>query len=372
MGRRQICQRCLRPTARCLCRHLEGIPPVPNRTGVIILQHPRERLHPLGTAPLVRLGLSNVRLEVAHKLQLELQVPAGTGLLYPSTGAIPLEGLSPDQAPGALLLLDGTWHHARKLLSCNPWLDRLPRYRLTPREPGQYRIRGEPDRDSLSTVEAVVHALRLLEPETGPDLDRLMEAFVAMIDAQVEIIEERCTGSRKRQRYPEPNPLHGRLRGQYGRLLLIYIEAAGADIIQLTAARPATGETLELLTRPEGAPPATWHLHSMGLGSGDLAEGESWDVVRERWLSFLGSRPLVAAWNPRTIKLARQIDPGLPAAETLLLKAAYYNLVRGGGGPLEEIVSKEGLTTEPFPARGRAAQRMADALAILEWLREQS
>ena len=37
-----------------------------------------------------------------------------------------------------------------------------------------------------------------------------------------------------------------------------------------------------------------------------------------------------------------------------------------GAGPLEEIVHMEGIKGETFPARGRTAQRMSDALAMLE------
>jgi len=39
----------------------------------------------------------------------------------------------------------------------------LSHYRLAPAQPGRYRIRREPQLDYLSTIEAIVAALRILD-----------------------------------------------------------------------------------------------------------------------------------------------------------------------------------------------------------------
>ena len=49
------CYECHKPRGLCVCGN---IPRVDNRTSILVLQHPRERLHPIGTARFVRLGLA--------------------------------------------------------------------------------------------------------------------------------------------------------------------------------------------------------------------------------------------------------------------------------------------------------------------------
>ena len=331
----------------------------------------------------MRLGLANARLEVAWDLRAtaaDMALPPDTGLLYPRADARPLEvfGASSrslpvggedaerveEERPPALLLLDGTWPHARKLYQNNPWLHELPAFRLTPREPGRYRIRGEPDDQSLSTVEAAVQALCLLEPEAADHLARLMEAFDGMIEQQVQVQTARSTGARRRQRYPDPRPLHASLRRDHDRLVLAYLEVGGGKLIQVAAVRVSTGEVLDLTVRPDQCPHDPWLLSQMGLGAADLEGAVSQDEAARAWKDFVGPRPVVAAWNQRTLELLPHVAPGSAAAETLMLKAAYCNLGRGGGG-LDEILDREGLDAEAVAARGRAGGRLGQALAVV-------
>jgi DTW domain-containing protein YfiP len=54
--------------------------------------------------------------------------------------------------------------------------------RLSTNEPSRYRgVRREPKADYVATVEAIVHALRILEPQTR-GLDGLLRSFSAMIE----------------------------------------------------------------------------------------------------------------------------------------------------------------------------------------------
>lgn len=364
---RQICQRCLRPRGRCVCRHLEGLSPVQTRTEVVVVQHPRERFHPLGTAPLVHQGLANARLEVAWDLCAEVAVSPGTGLLYPGPDARPLEGLPPEERPPALILLDGTWPQARKLYKRNGWLARLPAFRLTPAAPGRYRIRGEPDDHALSTVEAAIQALCLLEPEACSDLEQLMAAFDRMIDQQVQLMEERNSGGRRRMRYPPPRPLHATLLRERRRLVLTYVEMAQGQLVQVAGVRPETGETLDLLFRPEAEEIEPWLLEHMGLDPAELASAPRAEVSRQRWSTFAGSNPMLTAWNRRSLDLTRRMAKGPPGQETVQLKAAYCNLGRGNGA-LDKVVVREKLQPPELAVRGRAGERLAMALAVLRWL----
>jgi len=183
-GHRATCYRCFKPQATCLCAVIE---PVANRTGIIILQHPRERFHPLGSARIAALALAEVRVEPcapwSDSSAIRARLPRGTALLYPAPGVRNLAAFAETGRPAHLLLLDGTWSHAKKIYDAHLWLHDLPSFGLMPSQPSRYRIRREPRERYVATVEAIAYALRLLEPQT-PGIDGLLRAFSVMIDRQ--------------------------------------------------------------------------------------------------------------------------------------------------------------------------------------------
>lgn len=181
---RPECYRCLKPQAACVCAL---VAPVANRTGLLILQHPRERFHAVGTVRLLRLSLARIRVEActpwADASALGGSLPPRTAVLYPAPAARALDTLPAVERPRHLVVLDGTWFHTRKMYAAQRWLGELPHVCVRPPEPSRYRIRPEPRAEYVSTVEAVVCALRILEPETA-GLDALLRSFDAMVDRQ--------------------------------------------------------------------------------------------------------------------------------------------------------------------------------------------
>src|SRR5262249_3948131 len=109
---------------------------------------------------------------------------AGTALLYPAPGARHLAELSSAERPRHLAVLDATWFNAKKMYEAHAWLRALPTVRLTP-EQSRYRVRREPRAGYVATIEAIVHALHILEPRTR-GLDNLMRSFDAMVDRQAQ------------------------------------------------------------------------------------------------------------------------------------------------------------------------------------------
>ncbi|MBM4244114.1 MAG: DTW domain-containing protein [Deltaproteobacteria bacterium] len=180
---RAQCYRCFKAAATCICASIER---AANRTGIVILQHPRERLHAIGTVRFARLGLRHVRVRTCVPgTDASMPLPPRTAVLYPAPGAPDLAALPRSEHPRHLVILDGTWTHARKMYATQTWLHELPQVCLTPAEPSRYRLRREPRPDYVATLEAIVAALRILEP--GIDgLDALLGSFAAMIDRQAE------------------------------------------------------------------------------------------------------------------------------------------------------------------------------------------
>lgn len=181
---RARCDRCLRPTDHCLC---PLIPKLGSQTRVLILQHPSEVNHALNTARLAALGLENAELrvgEVFEDLAQYLNPPGYQArLLFPGEGATTLTAAPADERPVLLVVPDGTWRKARKLLHLNPLLAQLPRVFLENAPPSRYRLRKAPGPDALSTLEAIAHALHTLEP--GRSFDALLRPFDALIEGQI-------------------------------------------------------------------------------------------------------------------------------------------------------------------------------------------
>ncbi|GAB3384187.1 tRNA-uridine aminocarboxypropyltransferase [Azotobacter armeniacus] len=186
---RSCCPRCARPLSHCLCAF---IPMLSSRTRVLILQHPAEVSHALNTARLAALALGNGELRVGETfpaLAAELKhCPYRSCLLFPGGGAMPLAELAQDGRPLQLIVPDGTWRKACRILHVNPQLAALPRVALPEGLASRYRLRKAPMAGALSTVEAIVCALNILE---GPGrFDAMLRPFEALIEGQIAAMGE--------------------------------------------------------------------------------------------------------------------------------------------------------------------------------------
>ncbi|HEY0193979.1 MAG TPA: tRNA-uridine aminocarboxypropyltransferase, partial [Kofleriaceae bacterium] len=165
---RAMCDRCRRPMRVCYCT---ALPRLETRTRVVILQHPRERDMPIGTARMASLCLPRSELHVGVRwadnpaLARAIGDPARPAiLLYPGPGARDILR-EPPAGPVTLVVVDGTWSQAKSVVRDNPILQTLPRYAFATPEPSQYRIRREPRAEYVSTIEALMYVLGALEGE---------------------------------------------------------------------------------------------------------------------------------------------------------------------------------------------------------------
>jgi DTW domain-containing protein YfiP len=170
-----------------------------NRLKVLILQHPQERKAALATAGACAAVLARCRIAVGlswpnlARAAAEPAEPARWAVLYLGSARPqgPEEIVAVDRhgeaLPGAaallrrldgVVLLDGTWQQAKTLWWRNPWLLRLHRLVLNPAAPARLgRVRREPRREALSTLEAA--ALVLRHAEAGPEA---ADALLAELD----------------------------------------------------------------------------------------------------------------------------------------------------------------------------------------------
>lgn len=179
--------RCLRPNAFCACASL---PPVPSRTRVVLLQHPREARLAICSAWLTRISLANAELHrgirfADHTRVGEVVAARGTALLFPGEGGAAPEELA-DDPPAALVVIDATWRQAERMLRDNPAIAALPRVALSGARPSGYgALRQEPAPGHLPTIEAVALALGAIERDAAR-FAPMIEAFRKTVSLQLE------------------------------------------------------------------------------------------------------------------------------------------------------------------------------------------
>lgn len=173
---------------------------IDNDLFLLILQHPQEKTEKLATVPLLEANLANVRKAVglswpnlARALGRDSD-PKAWGVLYLGSArpgdalvaAVDAKGnaLADQRVMEGLegiIALDGTWSQAKALWWRNPWLLKCRRLVLNPPFASHYgKLRREPRRESLSTLESAGFALASLEgrPEI---LERLLQAFDTLL-----------------------------------------------------------------------------------------------------------------------------------------------------------------------------------------------
>jgi DTW domain-containing protein len=183
------------------------------RSRIVLLMHPKEyRRERTGTGRLACLNLANaeivpgVAFDGDPRVRRLMDDPANfPALLYPSPGAVHLS-LSGFIGPGSerfrealgdarsarrlvVFLIDSTWSCSRAVLRESPGIARLPRLQFLPREPSRWVIKRQPRDYCLSTIEAIHELLTALEAaglDAYPDKRRLLDAFAAMQDYQIE------------------------------------------------------------------------------------------------------------------------------------------------------------------------------------------
>jgi DTW domain-containing protein len=385
---RPICGRCRRPVSVCFCAHLVSLE---TRTRVLLLQHPRERRTPIGTARLAHLCLPGSELHVGVDFDQDPGVRAALDaaeaagrpahLLFPGPQAVDLATADLDR-PITLVVVDGTWWQARKLVKRNARLAALPQIRFTPPAPSRYRIRREPADDYVATVEALAHVLGALEGDPQR-FAGLLRPFEAMIDTQIRYATH-VRGARRRhalhrarrvRRLKAPNTPEV-LRQRAEAVVCLHGEANAwparrpgghpPEIVHWVARRPGTGETFEAIIAPRRplAPSTPNHIR---IPRERLSDGESWASFRARWAAFARPDDVVCSWGRFPLDVLESEGIDLPAAR-VDIRPAVGAVFGTRAGALEDCTARLGLTApEPF-ALGRGGTRLAALSAIVERL----
>ena len=190
-GGRPTCYTCWRPESHCVCRL---VAPFEAHCSFLILQHPNERRKYYSTVRLLKSALTN--LKVLQGVTFEGDgISAAIGgkqayILFPSPDAADCSEVKLS-ADDTVIVIDGTWSEAGKILRRNPILDGIPRLSFRNEIRSEYQIRKQPKEHCLSTLECIAHLLTQnanhfgLSPE-GLPYERLLEGFRTMVGKQLQ------------------------------------------------------------------------------------------------------------------------------------------------------------------------------------------
>jgi len=189
-----ICETCHRPKVACVC---DKIVRHETRRQVLVLQHFQEQDALLGSAQILAASLPQAKVVVGlswrnlgHALGDERVDPRRWAVLFPDRDARGNRVTARDgttlkaSSLQGIVALDGTWSKAKTLWWRNPWLSKLNRISLQTAAPSIYgRLRTEPRREFVSTLESVAAALTLCgEPaEIEVDLSRVFRSLVQRV-----------------------------------------------------------------------------------------------------------------------------------------------------------------------------------------------
>jgi len=384
MTARAMCANCARPVAVCWCAHL---PRIQTSTPVLVLQHPREERVAIGTARMASPCLPNATLVVGVEVDDEPSVVSALGdpdrpaiLLWPGPDARDLT-LDPPRGPVTLVVVDGTWALAKKLVRVNPRIGALPRYALAPSGPSEYRIRREPRAECLSTIEAIQLALGVLEGDASR-FRPMLAPFRAMIDAQIHH-EEVLRGNRHHRtpRHARPPRLPAALTD--GRRIVVVGGEANAwpfkrdraagrpsprhpdELIHWLAVRADTGERFDQLVAPSHPLSPSTPDHT-ALAASDILGAMPGAQFLDAWNEFVRPDDVVCGWGHYAANRFRERGGVLPKTY-LDLRSITTAWLREKPGTIEACAARFGTLEDPL-GRGRGGARLAMAHQILQHL----
>ena len=352
---------------------------------MVFLQHRRESRVAIGTARIAHLGLAGSELYegidfAGHARIQELIAQPGTALLFPGEGAQSPEAL--EHPPETLLVIDGTWPQARRMIALNPALQALPRIGFVPRRPGNYRIRREPARHCVATVEAVVEVLAAFE---GDDtrFAPLLRAFESMVDRQIAAVASR-TGPSRRRRIPAGPWWESSAMPDLDALWPDLVAVAGEanahhrgsgvpgvpELVHLAAVRPATGERFNVFLSPRRllAPRAADHLE---VQREQLLGGTSVESALAEWDQFLRPGDRLVGWGGFSWELLAQ-EGWHPRHDPIDLRLVAAHRLKRRPGSAETAAQAIGaLPGGPTIAPGRAGRTLQALVALTGKLRQE-
>ena len=202
-----VCKQCLLTTRFCYCGGIKKFYP---EMDFVILIHPIEVRRRIATGRMSHLTLENSVLIRGHDFSKNAvlnEIISDSSrecvVLYPGTQSTNLSDLTEEKRSAlfdsqkklTIIVVDGTWMTARKMMHLSQNINKLPRISFTPNGPSNFKVRKQPRSFCLSTIEAIHTTIELLGPMREFNLstrkhDALLDVFDSMVEKRLRLLRE--------------------------------------------------------------------------------------------------------------------------------------------------------------------------------------
>ena len=201
---RNLCTTCIQPDFGCYCK---TIAPIASEINFVILIHPIEAKRRIATGRMSHLCLKGSHLikgqNYTHNDELNALLADSeyhTVILYPGQNSKNISSMPEAERRNQFLtdkklrvvVIDGTWATAAKMVHQSTNLQKLPKICFTPVSPSNFRVRKQPESYCYSTIEAIHHTIDLFTNSKSADKphDHLLEVFNSMVEKQLSFLKE--------------------------------------------------------------------------------------------------------------------------------------------------------------------------------------
>jgi DTW domain-containing protein YfiP len=158
------------------------------KTKIALIIHHRELSRNSNTGLLALKALVNgvIRVRGEGKAALDLHDLLSpeyrTFLFFPCADAVELDEalVGQEGRPIQLIVPDGTWRQAKKILSRHPELKDLPRVKISTPQNSIFGLRAQSRPERMATLPAIAHAMGVIEG------DSIRAQLMKLYDAKVE------------------------------------------------------------------------------------------------------------------------------------------------------------------------------------------
>jgi DTW domain-containing protein YfiP len=182
---RKPCPLCAASRTLCLC---DAVPRIELQTKIALIIHHRELSRNSNTGLLALRALVNSEMRIrgegreALDLQELLTPHYRSFLFFPSADAVELDRtlVAQERRPIQLIVPDGTWRQAKKILSRHPELKELPRVKISKPDLATFQLRAQSRPERMTTLQAIAHGLGVIEGD--PVRAQLMKLYDTKIE----------------------------------------------------------------------------------------------------------------------------------------------------------------------------------------------
>lgn len=197
---REKCYKCYRPQKSCMCQYIQKIE---TNTRFIIIMHPKEfKKTKNNTGRFTHLSLPNSKIYIGIDFNEHDEINAliddknnNCFVLYPHKDSIKLnhQTIQEKNKKNIIFIIDSTWPCSNKILAVSKNLSKLPKVSFEHNKASAYKIKTQPNKYCLSTIESTLCILELLNHHKIENIeqelfDRFLLPFEKMVEYQIDCV----------------------------------------------------------------------------------------------------------------------------------------------------------------------------------------